>query len=416
MCDPTDPGTREGVILVVTVPPTDTLPALDGRAARAGDATLAGDVLDRHAKADGDGALDGGAAPGGDDRVLDRHPTPDGDGALDNGPAALNRGAARDGDAAADGRDRERLAANRGANRDRRRRDELADFLRSRRASLKPADIGLPAGGRRRTPGLRREEVAQLAGVGTTWYTWLEQGRDVRASLDVLEALARALRLAPAERTHLMLLGRGEQPPPCKLPPERVSPTLRRLIANLGANPAFILGRRWDYLAWNAAATALFGDLARVPRGSRNHAWLTFMDPHRREMFTDWERGSRLLVAKFRADSARYLGDPQFERLIHALRQSSPEFCRAWKRHEVARGGEGRKELRHPEVGALAFSHAVFHPAEAPEQRLVLYSPLPEHDTPTKLARLLAVEEVEDVFEDLEDARADLTAPALVVG
>jgi transcriptional regulator with XRE-family HTH domain len=273
-----------------------------------------------------------------------------------------------------------------------RRREELADFLRSRRASLQPADVGLPNGGRRRTPGLRREEVAQLAGVGTTWYTWLEQGRDVRASLDVLEAIARALRLAPAERTHLMLLGRGEEPPPCKLPAERVSPTLRRLVANLGANPAFVLGRRWDYLAWNDAATALFGDLARVPRGARNHAWLTFMDPRRRELMVDWERGSRLLVAKFRADSARYLGDPQFEQLIAALRQSSPEFCRAWKRHEVARGGEGRKELRHPEAGTLVFSHAVFHPSEAPEQRLILYSPLPDEDTPAKLARLLGSE------------------------
>src|SRR5450755_3957167 len=131
-----------------------------------------------------------------------------------------------------------------------RRRDELADFLRKRRASLQPDEVGLPTGGRCRTPGLRREEVAHLAGVGTTWYTWLEQGRDVRASLDVLEALARALRLTPAERTHLVLLGRGEEPPPCKSD-ERVSPTVRRLIENLGPNPAYVLGRRWDYLAWN---------------------------------------------------------------------------------------------------------------------------------------------------------------------
>ena len=144
------------------------------------------------------------------------------------------------------------------------------------------------AGGAR--PGLRREEVAQLAGVGATWYTWLEQGRDVRASLEVLEALARALRLDRAERAHLILLGRGEDPPPCKSPAERVSPTLRRLIENLGPNPAYILGRRWDYLAWNVATTALLGDLAAVPRGSRNHAWQTFTDPARREMFTDWER------------------------------------------------------------------------------------------------------------------------------
>ncbi|HEX4189223.1 MAG TPA: helix-turn-helix transcriptional regulator, partial [Solirubrobacteraceae bacterium] len=199
------------------------------------------------------------------------------------------------------------------------RREALADFLRTRRAALQPEDVGLRGGGRRRTPGLRREEVAQLAGVGATWYTWLEQGRDVRASLDVLEALSRALRLNQAERNHLILLGRGESAPPCRNPAERVSPTLRRLIENLGPNPAFILGRRWDYLAWNDAGVALLGDLGAIPRAARNHAWLTFTDPARREMFTDWERSSRVLVAKFRADSARHIGDPEFESLIEAL-------------------------------------------------------------------------------------------------
>jgi len=275
-----------------------------------------------------------------------------------------------------------------------RRRAELADFLRMRRASIKPEDVGLPGGGRRRTPGLRREEVAQLAGVGTTWYTWLEQGRDVRASLDVLEAIARALRLNQAERTHLILLGRGEQPPPRAAPGERASPTLRKLIENLGPNPAYILGRRWDYLAWNDAAVALLGDLGKIPRAARNHAWLTFTDPVRREMFSDWERSSRLLVAKFRADSARHLGDPEFESLINALRKSSSEFCRAWKLHEVAYTGEGRKDLHHPVAGLMSFSHAVFHPAEDSEQRLVLYSPLPENDTAEKLGRLMGGREL----------------------
>jgi transcriptional regulator with XRE-family HTH domain len=276
------------------------------------------------------------------------------------------------------------------AHRDERRRAELADFLRNRRANLKPEDVGLPSGGRRRTPGLRREEVAQLASVGATWYTWLEQGRDVRASLEVLEALARALRLSQAERTHLVLLGRGEEAPPCKSPAERVSPTLRRLIENLGPNPAYILGRRWDYLVWNDAATVLLGDLGSIPRASRNHAWLTFTDPARREMFTDWEPSARLLVAKFRADSARHLGDPEFESLISALRKTSPDFSRAWDRHEVSQSGDARKDLRHPTAGMMSFSHAIFHPAEFSEQRLVLYSPLPDHDTPAKLAVLLA--------------------------
>ncbi len=270
-----------------------------------------------------------------------------------------------------------------------RRRSELADFLRKRRAVIKPEDVGLSGGGRRRTPGLRREEVAQLAGVGTTWYTWLEQGRDVRASLDVLEALSRALRLTPAERTHLVLLGRGEEPPPCKSE-ERVSPVVRRLIENLGANPAYIIGRRWDYLAWNAAAVAVFGDFGAVPRSARNHLWMHFMDPARREMFADWERSARIMAAKFRADSARHIGDPSFEELIATLRKSSPEFCRAWRKHEVTRSAEGRKVVHHPVVGTLVFEHAVFNPQADPEQRMTLYSPLPDEDTPEKLARLLA--------------------------
>jgi transcriptional regulator with XRE-family HTH domain len=270
-----------------------------------------------------------------------------------------------------------------------RRRSELADFLRKRRAHLQPEDVGLPAGGRRRTPGLRREEVAHLAGVGATWYTWLEQGRDVRASLDVLEALSRALRLTPAERTHLVLLGRGEEPPPCKSD-ERVSPTLRRLIENLGANPAYVMGRRWDYLAYNSAACALLGDFDAVPRAARNHLWMHFMDPARREMFPDWERSSRLLVAKFRADHARHIGDPSFDELVTTMRKSSPEFCKLWKKHEVATTAVGRKVVQHPVAGTMVFEHAVFNPQDAPEQRMILYSPLPDENTPAKLAQLLA--------------------------
>jgi transcriptional regulator with XRE-family HTH domain len=264
-----------------------------------------------------------------------------------------------------------------------------------RRASIQPEDVGLPSVGRRRTPGLRREEVALLSGVGSTWYTWLEQGRDVRASLDVLEAIARALRLTPAERTHLILLGRGEEAPPCKPPAERVSPTIRRQIESLDMAPAFVIGRRWDYLAWNRAACVVFGDYDKIPKAARNHLWLVFMDPARREMFPDWEKTSRMAVAKFRADSASHIGDSSFDELIQALRQSSQAFCRAWKKHEVERSGEGRKELRHPVAGTLVFEHAVFHPSEAPEQRLVLYTPVPGSGTEEKMAELLEREPAE---------------------
>jgi len=274
-----------------------------------------------------------------------------------------------------------------------RRRHELADFLRTKRSSLQPEDVGLPDGGRRRTPGLRREEVALLAGVGTTWYTWLEQGRDVRASLDVLEAVSRALRLTPAERSHLILLGRGEQAKPCKAPAEEVSPTLRRLVENLGPGPVYLLGRRWDYLAWNKSFERVFSWEPGAEPLSRNHVWLWFMDPARRTLCSgDWATSARLLVAKFRADSASNIGDPAFEQLISSLNSSSPEFRKLWKRHEVAGSGDGRKELTHPTVGELRFDHAVFQYGEAGEQRLIVYSPSCEQDTRAKLGRLLADE------------------------
>jgi transcriptional regulator with XRE-family HTH domain len=269
------------------------------------------------------------------------------------------------------------------------RRAELADFLRARRAALRPEDVGLAGGGRRRTPGLRREELAQLSGVGTTWYTWLEQGRDVRASLSVLESLARALRLTPAERTHLMLLGRGEDGPPPALEPERVSPALRGLIKGLGPNPAYLLGRRWDFLCWNAAGGAVFGELGRMPSAMRNQVWLTFMHPAWRDLFPHWEEDARRIVGKFRADYAGHgQGDPCFEGLLERLMAGSSEFREFWARHEVLGTGEGRKILSHPEVGCLRFEHAVFRHAETPEQRLVLYSP---HDAETeaKLAALM---------------------------
>jgi PAS domain-containing protein len=230
--------------------------------------------------------------------------------------------------------------------------------------------------------------------VGTTWYTWLEQARDVRASLEVLEAIAAALRMSPAERAHLVLLGRGDQVLPCKGPPERVSPALRRLIENLGSNPAYLLGRRWDYLAWNRAMEVLFSWKPGRDPLSRNHIWLMFMDPARRELMDDWERSARTIAAKFRADHARNIGDPAFEQLISALRSSSPDFRKWWNKHEVASGGEARKELNHPAAGRLVFMHAVFNREMESEHRLVLYSPVDEDDTPAKFARLIAEQPV----------------------
>jgi hypothetical protein len=270
------------------------------------------------------------------------------------------------------------------------RRRELADFLRTRRAALRPEDVGLPDGGRRRTPGLRREEVALLAGVGTTWYTWLEQAREVRASVDVLEAVGDALRMTEAERRHLIRLGRGEEREISGATSPEADEALRRLVDHLGANPAYLLGRRWDFLAWNDAMAAVFGDPGELPVEDRNHVWLFFTDALRRSLVTDWEATARIICARFRADAARLVGDPQLEALVERLREASPEFRRLWRRHEVAGDIGGRKELVHPSVGRMVFEHSAFYPAAAPNARLVLYSPLDELDTPAKLDRLIA--------------------------
>ena len=229
-----------------------------------------------------------------------------------------------------------------------------------------------------------------MAGVGTTWYTWLEQGRDIRASASVLEALSRALRLTPTERAHLFMLGRGEEVGAPNPQVEKVTPTVRRLIEHLGSNPAFVIGRRWDYLAWNRALEVVVRDPGELPEGRRNHIWAIFMDPDRRRLFTDWPDAARNAVARFRADSAPHVGDPFFDDLIDELRGASPEFRDWWRRHEVARAVTGRKVLRHAKAGRMVFEHAIFRLEETPDQRLVLYTPLPVADTAEKMQRLLA--------------------------
>ncbi len=211
----------------------------------------------------------------------------------------------------------------------------------------------------------------------------------MRASRPVLVALAEALRLTPAERHHLILLGRGEQGPPPPAVREEVSAPVRRLIANLGLTPAFILGRRWDYLAWNDAMAAVFGDPAEQPPERRNQVWQFFTDPARRALMPDWKRAARLMLSRFRADYARHVGDPAFDALIADLHEASPEFRAWWSQHEVRGDSDGRTELMHPVVGRMLFEHAVFRHLERTEQRLILYTPLPEDDTQTKMQRLL---------------------------
>ena len=266
---------------------------------------------------------------------------------------------------------------------------EAGDFLRSRRERLTPSEVGMPNGVRRRTPGLRREEVAMLAGVGTTWYTWLEQGRDIRPSNEVLSALAKALRLDPTERRHLFIL--HDRPAPERRPAgaERVDEPLRRMLDSLTGQPAFVLGRRWDVLAWNAAADVVYGPYERLEGDERNTLHMLFTDPDHRRLLVDWEAVARASLAMFRADCARYAGDPDFERLIARLTRLSPEFAQWWPQREVARPLAGQKRIDHPTAGRMLFEYSSFGVGDPPDMKLIVFTPLEDEDSARKLVRLL---------------------------
>lgn len=269
------------------------------------------------------------------------------------------------------------------------RRAAFAEFLRTRRARLTPTAVGLPTGARRRTPGLRREEVAQLANIGTAWYTALEQGRAIHPSMGVLESLADALRLTPDERRHLFALA-GQSlplPPSSNEDEETVHPVLRRLVDDLDPDPAYILGRRWDYLYWNRAAAMVWTLTDAPPPYPRNFVWRLFVDPAARR--AGWEEVARTTLAQFRADSALYPDDPRFAALIDDLRRVSAEFRAWWPRHDVRGSLDARKELRHPVLGDLVLDRITLQAPGAPGLKLIVYTPAPETDTAATLRRAL---------------------------
>lgn len=265
-------------------------------------------------------------------------------------------------------------------------RRALADFVRTRRERLRPEEVGLPSGARRRTPGLRREEVAQLAGVGVTWYTWFEQGRDIQVSTPFLENLCRALRLDRAERAHLFALAQ-ERPPPLATPAARtVSSAVQATLRSL-PHPAYVKTSRWDVVAWNSAAAALLGDFGRLPPEDRNTLWLIFAEPRFRRIIVDWEGDARRALAKFRLDHGRCRGEASFEALVERLTEASPEFRLWWPAQDVSDCGEGVKRVRHDVAGEIEFQHAAFVVEGAPDLRLVALTPASEEDA--RRARLV---------------------------
>jgi len=259
---------------------------------------------------------------------------------------------------------------------DRERRQALGEFLRNRRAQLTPTEVGLPSGIRRRTPGLRREEVAQLANIGVSWYIWLEQGRDVQPSAQVLESLSLALRLTTNERRHLFLLANQPLPPVYPLM-EKVDPAVERVLYDLMPSPAFVLGRRWDFLAWNEAADAVFEIARSSPPHPRNLIWSLFTNPMSRTVFFNWEQIASAVIAEFRAARARYVGNPSFETLLEDLKRTSPEFRRLWSRYEAPSSLSGKKRMEHPVFGHLEFEHMTLQIPDDPDIRVMVYIPDP---------------------------------------
>jgi transcriptional regulator with XRE-family HTH domain len=266
------------------------------------------------------------------------------------------------------------------------RRHELAAFLRSRRERISPEQAGLPPASRRRTPGLRREEVATLAGVGVTWYTWLEQGRDIHASPQVLDAIARALLLDPHERAHLFTLADTQDGNPAA-ECQSLPPTIQPLLDHLEPYPACVRNARYDLLAYNSTYGHLMGNLDALPFEERNSLWLCFTDPAWRVAVVDWEDATRRMVAEFRAAMAEHVAEPAWKCLVKRLRAASAEFTELWERHDVAAPQNRTKRFLHAEVGLLRLDFTNLWLGQRLGTRMVAYTPADE-ETRTRLHQL----------------------------
>jgi transcriptional regulator with XRE-family HTH domain len=251
----------------------------------------------------------------------------------------------------------------------------LGNYLKDRRTKLDPAAFGFPAE-RRRTPGLRREEVAQRANISPTWYTWLEQGRGGAPSGDVLDRIARALMLTDVEREHLFLLGLGRPPEARYHKNDGVTPRLQRVLDALEPIPALIRTATWDVVAWNRAATAMLIDYGSLPPERRNILRFVFLDPRFRAAQHDWESMARFLVGAFRVDAARAGAAAAIEPLVDELSRLSPEFRAMWRDNDV-RGahGEAVKHMKHPILGSIAFEYSIFAVDGRPDLSMVVYNP-----------------------------------------
>ena len=268
--------------------------------------------------------------------------------------------------------------------------NSLGTYLRDRRARLDPTAFGFPLQ-RRRTPGLRREEVAQRANVSATWYTWLEQGRGGAPSADVLDRIARAMMLTDVEREHLFLLGLGRPPEARYHAPEGISPRLQRVLDTLEYSPAFIRTATWDVIAWNRAAAAVLTDYSTLPEGQRNVLRMMFRDSRVRAAQPNWQSVARYVVASFRADVARAGAARNVQSLVDELCATSPEFAAMWRDNDVRGHGDGVKVLQHPVAGQLSMEFSGFAVDGRPDLNMVIYNPATRADADKIRALLKAM-------------------------
>ena len=252
--------------------------------------------------------------------------------------------------------------------------NRLGDYLRNRRTKLDPASRGL-SGGRRRTAGLRREEVAHRANISATWYTWLEQGRGGSPSADVLDRIARALMLTEVEREHLFLLGLGRPPRAHYRGGDAITPRLQRLLDALALSPAIVRTATWDVVAWNRAAAPVLTDYGALPPEQRNVLRMMFCDPRIRAAQFDWESVARSVVAAFRIDAARAGAAAEVAPLVDELCRASPEFAAMWRDNDVQTHGDGVKRLRHPVLGPIALEYSSFAVDGRPDLQMIVYNP-----------------------------------------
>ncbi len=257
--------------------------------------------------------------------------------------------------------------------------NRLGAYLKDRRTRLDPAALGFSAT-RRRTPGLRREEVAQRANISSTWYTWLEQGRGGAPSAEVLNRIAGALMLTDVEREHVFLLGLGRPPEVRYRASEGVSPRLQRVLDGMAFSPAMIKTATWDIIAWNRAAAVVLTDYGALPPDQRNLLRMMFGDARVRAAQHDWERVARFVVNTFRADAARVGAMSEISQLVDELCLTSPEFKRLWLENDVLAHGEGTKHLRHPVLGPLAMEYSAFAVDGRPDLSMVVYNPATSAD------------------------------------